>query len=376
MQVEVKVFVYCLIGVICIIFNGAETALIIKGNKKFKTYDQLLMSLAISDFLVGLSSVVYSCLISSINSALSRQIFTFMVSFSFVASVLNLLLIGLDRLVAVRLPLKHRIWVERKYVIKAILFIWSFLAIEVIVLAVIGISRSANMEGSRHFFDTVLPFLIFFSFLALSFLYGQIFYFYMLSQRKLNLLKSNGRKVPRKMIAAKQSINTGSTYISSLSDDGAMQSLSPSSTTSEQTSYSFLEVETDPRKEGARFDVTTGDEATTDSGLKRKPNTKKRKAEKCKKKVCSFCCRQRALFITCILVISSFFLCTLPFAIHMVVWKKSSLEVLLVANSLTNPIIYFYKGADHRKMMNLLRKGKASEAVKEQSHCHCNEVKR
>jgi len=376
MEDGVKVFVYCLIGVTCIIFNGAETALIIKGNKKFKTYDQLLMSLAISDFLVGLSSVVYSCLISSIPSSLSRQIFTFMVSFSFVASVLNLLLIGLDRLLAVRLPLKHRIWAERRYVIKAILFIWIFLAIEMIVLAAIGISKPANMDGPRHFFDAVLPFLIFCSFLALSFLYGQIFYYYAVSQRKLNVIRSNGKNVARKMIATKQSINKESSYISSLSDDSAMQSLGPSSAISEKTSYSFLEAETDSRNEVARVDATMVDEITADSELSRKHNAKKRTARRGKKKACSFCCRQWALFITCILVISSFFLCTLPFAIHMLIWKKSSLEVLLVANSLTNPIIYFYKGADHKTIMNLLRKGKTSEAVKEQSHCRCNEMKK
>ena len=371
MQDSVTIIVYSLIGIIIIVFNAVEIVAIIKGNKALKSYDQLLMSLAISDLLVGLSSVLYSCLVSNVEKIFSRRIFCFMVAYSFIASLFNLILIGLDRVIAVRFPFKHRIWAERRYFFKAIAFVWLVLAIEVILFIALQISKQAEFEAALIFYSAILPTLIIISFLVLSVLYGLIYYFYMLSQRNMQKLTSNGRKPPPRK---KKPIPGGGRESSSKCvDKGTLHDMSLSFAESERTSSTTVEIEPSSHNETEKHDIREVDSAVVVSEHQSKRDRKKRHKNAGKPKACSFCCRQWALIITCSLVILSFFICTLPFAIHMLIWEKDTLEILLIANSLTNPIIYFYKGADHKRIVSLLKRESTSETKLELTHCRCQE---
>ena len=334
------------------------------------------MSLATSDLLVGLSSVLYSSLVPYIDIILNRQIFAFMVSFSFVASLLNLLLIGLDRLIAVGFPFKHRIWMEKRYTFKAVVFIWLFLAVELIIFAAIGITDPANMEGTRQFYHSALPVFIIISFLALSVLYGLICYFYMLSQRKLLCQNSVGRKVPRRKVEAKEDTdNEIKESAINTSYDGTVSDLTSPSATLERKCSSSIEIEVSSQNENTKSSIPIAKTSFVVNDFRSKtsentPKTKTKKSKPKNSKPCCFCRKEMALLMTCTLVILSFFICTLPFAIHMLFWGGSSLEILLIANSLTNPAIYFYKGADRKRIANLLRRVSQPESHAS-SQCHC-----
>ena len=105
------------IGAATIILNFLEIYLIVKRWRKMKPYEQLLLNLAISDFFVGVIRLMLA--IHEIhypdwtNKPYSIVVWAFM-QFSVSSSAVNIFAISTDRLIAIKLPLRHTVWMSKR----------------------------------------------------------------------------------------------------------------------------------------------------------------------------------------------------------------------------------------------------------------------
>ena len=111
---------------IIIIVNFIEILILIRNRKRLTNYESLLLSLSISDFLVGLSAGSIKVLfrIGIFQDARHQQLL--MAWFSVACSLTHTVAITMDRLFAVAYPIKHRILSTRKNIKFLLIIAWSF----------------------------------------------------------------------------------------------------------------------------------------------------------------------------------------------------------------------------------------------------------
>ena len=91
-------------------------------------YEQLLLSLSAGDLMTGLAFLSSETLYFSNAELLGDRIIVsigLLMAFGF--STNNLLLIGVDRLAAVRFPMRHKTWMTRNKMIFIIIGLWTFM---------------------------------------------------------------------------------------------------------------------------------------------------------------------------------------------------------------------------------------------------------
>ena len=111
------------VGGLATILNVVEIILICKTRTNSKSYQQLLLNLSVSDVVSGLAFVCSGILLTNLKETPAQRLIGLIMPFIFSAE--NLLLIGLDRLIAVRFPLKHRIWVTQNRMKFVIIITWT-----------------------------------------------------------------------------------------------------------------------------------------------------------------------------------------------------------------------------------------------------------
>ena len=106
------------------LMNFCEIVYIARKNKK-TSYEVLLLSLSFSDSLFATVNIVPAF---SSRSALSWivEILRFVYVMSFCLSMFHLIALAIDRLVAVRFPLKHKTYWRLKYACILSIFFWIF----------------------------------------------------------------------------------------------------------------------------------------------------------------------------------------------------------------------------------------------------------
>ena len=114
------------IGILIAILNLVEIIIILKIKRKKKVYEILLLSLSASDFMLCLSNgFLYA--IHAVNAyryeVLLETVFTLYI-FSVLSSVFHILFIGLDRLLAVLRPIRHKVFSTRKKAYLSSGFLW------------------------------------------------------------------------------------------------------------------------------------------------------------------------------------------------------------------------------------------------------------
>lgn len=131
-------FIYIVIGVAAAVLNLVEIILIKRGQRRIKPHEKLLLSLALSDILVAVTVVIYKVFDIAIeaNYWLDEGTFSIILVSSLKMSGLNLLAITFDRFLAVKWPLKHRLWESKLRINVVIAVIW-----------VIGTSLTALFAG-------------------------------------------------------------------------------------------------------------------------------------------------------------------------------------------------------------------------------------
>ena len=148
---------YFSLGLICLVLNSLEIVLILRKlsrRKSSKAFEIFLFSLSCSDILVGLTMVVIIIYLiansKSSNFIMPRSNVWFLtfvscMAFSTTTTVLNVLAIGLDRLLAVRYPFRHRTWMTSRLARSIVTGIWIFDITAVISIAVpLSISNARN----------------------------------------------------------------------------------------------------------------------------------------------------------------------------------------------------------------------------------------
>ena len=115
-----------ILAMMIVLLNTIEIVLILRCKRK-KTFDKLLLSLAISDLMVGFAVATFKIVdVTTYNTIpwLVGENFAGIFKFSINFSITNLFMITADRLLAVRFPIKHRILLTERRVNAMIAVIW------------------------------------------------------------------------------------------------------------------------------------------------------------------------------------------------------------------------------------------------------------
>eukprot|EP00112_Aurelia_sp_Birch-Aquarium-sp1_P008485 Seg1936.3 transcript_id=Seg1936.3/GoldUCD/mRNA.D3Y31 product="Platelet-activating factor receptor" protein_id=Seg1936.3/GoldUCD/D3Y31 len=143
------------IAVLAIILNGIEIHMIRRKWKKATDFEVLLLNLGIADLLSGIGYVVIASLravayaTKSSSAGHSLVLFGILAFFSS-ASVKLVFIIGFERLFAIKLPLKHRLWhTNRNTLYKRVIAVWivTFIFIISAVLSDYLIRKSKGQKA-------------------------------------------------------------------------------------------------------------------------------------------------------------------------------------------------------------------------------------
>ena len=111
-----------------IVLNSCEIASLIHAKRATLPFDITLISLAMSDLMFALTSLVLGSLIyyvpNWIASKWSNMALVYCTYSSIFSSVLHMVFIAMQRLIAVLYPLKASIWITRKRSIITVLLLW------------------------------------------------------------------------------------------------------------------------------------------------------------------------------------------------------------------------------------------------------------
>ena len=272
MSAEAKLdnVLYTLVASFTVTLNAVEIFLLCKKWNNLKNFEQLLLSLAVSDIIAGLIVLIFG-----ITDAIAPfpdiggNVFLRVLGASFVFSLSSLLVISIDRMAAVRFPLKHKIWMTRYRMKWIILCMW----ITVVGVTIIEICLYLMLQKDRNsrvmFFFRNVPWVIFSSVVVFAALYAYIVYVG-IKQGKINTAPNN-------------------------------------------------------------LCIKNGKAACVIRKIK----------------------KQQPIIITSSLVVVSYVVCTLPFAIEALCVKEDNpiddFGVLFFANTAIDPIVYFFKGLLERK---------------------------
>ena len=251
------------IALVALCLNIIEAILILKKRKNWKPFDRLLLSLSFADMLVCVVTLIFSF------KPVAGVVFIHLLVCSGNFSVLHIIIITIDRFMAIKMPLQHNIRMKGKLPYVLIGAIW---AINIILVTIFGTISLVAKEAA-------LPLIKAFAVLVLilGFCYGAAY------KHMFNLVLIQAVKVRNK---------------------------------------------------------------------KDKEDNKKC----CIKMILlnSNCRRERTMLITCILVVVSYIFCMYPVCIEVLI-RKSMAEIsmetqlLLLTNSIANPLVYFYKGLRDRR---------------------------
>ncbi|XP_065070154.1 tachykinin-like peptides receptor 86C [Rhopilema esculentum] len=258
------------IGAAVIIANALEIHIIRKKWQKITDFELILFNLAIADAftgvfylsLAGMETYIY------VQKKIIKDKFLVAVYFHIIVSVIVsvnfVILIGTERLFAIRLPLQHRMFhMKRRRVCGAVASIW----IITIILCAVVIATDQKLTNEKGQ-------IVSFGSLYLGYVYGAVLTF----QSVVVLVLYTG-------------------------------------------------VAVNVLRHRSRF-------------IKLNRNTIKAT----RKTVTKSWKKERTILIVCVLVVTSFLICTTPYAIRMYRGESATVEnLLLLSNSLINPFIYFFK---------------------------------
>ena len=194
--------IFIVLGIMCTVLNSTEIILIIKKRKSMKTFELILLSLAVADLTVGISTLVFA--IYDINQ---RKAFSLidpldyfilvMQTFTLCSSITHILGISLDRILAVKFPLKHRIWMSRenaKWLVAAIWFASTLLTAFFVVPIFVFNSDSSTC---KCFMLYALAGIMFFFGLIFIAIYSHIIWKVIIRSKQFNE-RFNGNSTKRK----------------------------------------------------------------------------------------------------------------------------------------------------------------------------------
>ena len=105
--------------------NAAEIIILIKTWKKLSIFEIWLFNLAVADGMISLAMIIFQSIgLNIIGNNRLASLATFVLHFSVYSSSSTIMLIAVDRLIAIKFPLKHKFWLTKKKVFILIIVVW------------------------------------------------------------------------------------------------------------------------------------------------------------------------------------------------------------------------------------------------------------
>ena len=157
-QSGTQTILFVAVGSIIILLNSVEMFFILRVRGKLKIFEILLLNLATADLFVGIFVVVFQSLILvnklSANGIVAGKIaFNCFSFFSVASSLFQVLLISLDRLVAVKFPIRHRTLITVRRVVKCEIVVWT---ITVLLALIISLQDTSSGEINTVYIKRVV----------------------------------------------------------------------------------------------------------------------------------------------------------------------------------------------------------------------------
>ena len=123
---SIEEIIYIIIGLVAAVSNLLEIILIRRNTRRLRPHDKLLLSLAASDLFVAVTVTAYKICDFAIdnNHWLDEKVFSIILVATLMMSGLNLIAITLDRFLAIKYPLRHRVFETRIKINLVLLAIW------------------------------------------------------------------------------------------------------------------------------------------------------------------------------------------------------------------------------------------------------------
>ena len=190
--IKFEFLLYTVFGALSTILNIVEIILICRKRKTLKSYEQLLLSLSAGDFITGFAFSSIGVLhFSGVELVGNRDTISTGLLMVFLFSMDNLLIVGIDRLVAVRFPIRHRTWMTGNKMKFIIITIW---AIRLLSIAVWLWFLHDQPKLLEYIFINLAPWLILSSAIAFTIIYTYLISTVVTRKHPTNQRKENTRQ--------------------------------------------------------------------------------------------------------------------------------------------------------------------------------------
>eukprot|EP00111_Clytia_hemisphaerica_P005498 TCONS_00015945-protein len=168
-----------ILAVIAMLLNMAEMHLM-KKRKKYFPSELLMISLAVADFLFSLLVVLTLTLTLTYHNdgptgRMVNECLYMLTSFSIIASILHVVGISIDRLIAVLFPLRHRVRTDAVKMKRAVFSIWLLTLAFVASISVYkyhrGLAYLMNDDSLHHKSELLISYTIFISCFIVALIY-------------------------------------------------------------------------------------------------------------------------------------------------------------------------------------------------------------
>ena len=185
MEDLIKDIILAVVALAAALLNIIEILLILRIRKR-KAFDKLLLSLAVSDAAIGMILSAYKIfeILKSQQLPMNHRPTVFGLSVSF--SIANLLAISVDRLLAVKYPIKHRMMLTSKRANIAIVVLWILTSIVASLCGLIALKWRRHL----NFLLNITQVLLLGYGILLIAIYSHIFY--LVCKRKVPTASTNG----------------------------------------------------------------------------------------------------------------------------------------------------------------------------------------
>ena len=184
---------------VALLLNAVEIVILTSGWKKLSIFEMWLFNLAASDALVALNLLIFESIRFSTNKNgglfdVARGLAGFIGHFSVFSSIMTITFIGIDRLIAVKYPLKHKFWVTKKRAMIAISVLWAGNIVYSIIEPLVVDAKNGDQYSARKGFRLLDSFVIVIMGLIFVLAYSLIIYSTVIRWKSLNLNSNNANQ--------------------------------------------------------------------------------------------------------------------------------------------------------------------------------------
>ena len=148
------------VAAIAFLLNTTESVLILKARKRWKPFEKILLSLSSADILVATATIVYYSLsivgVTVKGRRLSAEYFIFVLLLSENYSLLHILVITIDRFMAVKNPIQHNMRMQGSLPNILITAIWGCALLSSGVVVLIAATAKSKLLLTIQSFSVAL----------------------------------------------------------------------------------------------------------------------------------------------------------------------------------------------------------------------------